>query len=78
MYFDFLIYIQVCLITTVNSNTLQLSETLSCFSYSAARIDSATAAAVLNTKTADYKRKLEKEFNQKQAGLLFELKFYFS
>ena len=46
--------------------------------YSAARIDSATAAAVLNTKTADYKRKLEKEFNQKQAGLLFELKFYFS
>ena len=35
--------------------------------YSRERIDSATAAAVLNTKTADYKRKLEKEFNQKQA-----------
>ena len=48
-----------------------------CF-YSVARIDSATAAAVLNTKTADYKRKLEKEFNQKQAGLLCELKFSFS
>ena len=36
--------------------------------YSRERIDSATAAAVLNTKTADYKRKLEKEFNQKQVG----------
>ena len=36
--------------------------------YSRETINSATAAAVLNTKTADYKRKLEKEFNQKQVG----------